>query len=207
VICSLPIGPPSFATGAAGARLRRSVHRSAHAPGPAAVFVGDPAARRERVDDRRVRRTNIDVLSGDAAMSEQSIMVTSLDARRLQNLLARQSDASIRDETHLQQLQGELERAAVFQWDETPKDVVTMHSEVRVFDLESGERNTYTLVFPAEADIAAKRISVLAPLGTALLGFREGDVVEWIMPGGERRLRIERVRQPERPAAEIRAAP
>jgi regulator of nucleoside diphosphate kinase len=139
-------------------------------------------------------------------MPEQSIMVTSLDARRLQDLLARESNASIRDETHLRQLEGELERATVFQWDETPKDVVTMHSEVRVFDLESGEGTLYTLVFPSEADIAAKRISVLAPLGTALLGFREGDTVEWIMPGGKRRLRIESVRQPERPA-EIRAAP
>jgi regulator of nucleoside diphosphate kinase len=71
-----------------------------------------------------------------------------------------------------------------------------MHSEVRVLDLESGGLSDYTLVFPREADVSAKRISVLAPLGTALLGFRKGDTVEWMMPGGIRRLRIERVHQP-----------
>jgi len=89
-----------------------------------------------------------------------------------------------------------------------------MHSEVRVLDLESGERSDYALVFPREADVSAKRISVVAPLGTALLGFREGDTVEWMMPGGIRRLRIERVHQPapgdamaqaRAPAAAVRA--
>jgi regulator of nucleoside diphosphate kinase len=149
----------------------------------------------------------MNALHGDAAMPEQSLVVTNLDARRLRELLARQSDASMRDQTHLQQLQGELERASVFQWEKTPADVVTMHSEIDVLDLESGDRSGYTLVFPSEADVAARRISVLAPLGTALLGFREGDTVEWIMPGGKRRLRIECVRQPDRSAMEARAMP
>src|SRR5690348_16999331 len=155
--------------------------------------------------NRRVASVRMGVLHGDAAMSEQSIVVTNLDARRLRELLARQSDASMRDQTHLQQLQGELERAAVFQWEKTPADVVTMHSEIDVLDLESGDRNGYTLVFPSEADVTARRISVLAPLGTALLGFREGDTVEWIMPGGKRRLRIERVHQPDPGEAQAQA--
>ena len=63
-----------------------------------------------------------------------------------------------------------------------------------MLDLSSGERREYTLTYPAEADVAAGRISVLAPLGTALLGYREGDEFEWQMPGGLRRLRIEKVR-------------
>jgi regulator of nucleoside diphosphate kinase len=114
----------------------------------------------------------------------------------LSGLLDRQNETSIRDQKHLQQLQSELERAHVLRWEETPNDVVMMHSEVRVLDLESGDRNDYAVVFPLEADASAKRISVIAPLGTALLGFSEGDTVEWMMPGGIRRLRIERVRQP-----------
>jgi regulator of nucleoside diphosphate kinase len=93
-------------------------------------------------------------------------------------------------------LKSELERARVVLAEETPVDVVTMHSQVRVLDLETGEQSNYTLVFPVEADVSAKRISVLAPLGTALLGFREGDTLEWMMPGGMRRLRIERVHRP-----------
>jgi regulator of nucleoside diphosphate kinase len=64
--------------------------------------------------------------------------------------------------------------------------------------LTSGERRDLVLAFPWQADISAQRISVLAPLGTALLGYREGDEVEWVMPGGLRRLRIEKVHQASR---------
>jgi transcription elongation GreA/GreB family factor len=81
-------------------------------------------------------------------MRERPIVVTELDARRLRELLARQSETSIRDQVHLQQLQSELETALVLTWVETPTDVVTMHSEVRVLDLESGDQGDYTLVFP-----------------------------------------------------------
>jgi regulator of nucleoside diphosphate kinase len=70
-----------------------------------------------------------------------------------------------------------------------------------VHDLTSGARREMVLVLPGEADVAAQRISVLAPLGTALLGYREGDEVEWVMPGGLRRLRVERVTQQEERAA------
>ena len=128
-------------------------------------------------------------------MRKRPIVVTEGDARRLRGLLARQNEASTRDQAHLRMLKSELERARVVLSEEAPMDVVTMHSQVRVLDLETGEQSNYTLVFPVEADVSAKRISVLAPLGTALLGFREGDTLEWMMPGGMRRLRIERVHQ------------
>jgi regulator of nucleoside diphosphate kinase len=73
-----------------------------------------------------------------------------------------------------------------------------MHSTVRVRDVNSGSSMVYTLVFPVDADVAQQRISVLAPIGTALLGFRSGDVFEWKTPGGTRRLQIEEVLfQPE----------
>ena len=62
-----------------------------------------------------------------------------------------------------------------------------------VYDLETGEEDTYTLVYPHEADIEANRLSILAPVRTALLGYRAGDVVEWPVPAGVARLRIEEV--------------
>ena len=138
-------------------------------------------------------------------MRERPIVVTDLDARRLRALLDRRGETSSVDQVLLQKLQAELERARVLLWAEMPTDVVRMHSEVRVLDLESGERSDYALVFPREADVSAKRISVVAPLGTALLGFREGDTVEWMMPGGMRRLRIERVHQPDPGEAQAQA--
>jgi regulator of nucleoside diphosphate kinase len=80
-----------------------------------------------------------------------------------------------------------------------------MHSTVRVRDVASGRSMVYTLVFPSEADLVQGRLSVLAPVGTALLGFRSGDVVEWPVPGGVRRLQIEKVLfQPEAAAGGVR---
>lgn len=122
------------------------------------------------------------------------IIVTESDARRLRGLLAARRESELRDEAHLDELELELERALLVAADSVPPDVVVMDSSVRVRDLSNDEPRDYTLVYPAEADLESGHISVLAPLGTALLGFREGDEVEWLMPGGLRRLRIEQVR-------------
>ncbi|HYL17632.1 MAG TPA: nucleoside diphosphate kinase regulator [Burkholderiales bacterium] len=129
-------------------------------------------------------------------MRTHPIVVTESDERRLRGLLAAQTQESARDQAHLEELGSELERALILQAEEVPAGIITMNSRVRLLDVERHRRGSYTLVFPPEADVAARRISVLAPLGTALLGYREGDDVEWMMPGGMRRLRIERVRQP-----------
>ena len=74
-----------------------------------------------------------------------------------------------------------------------------MNSSVVLRDLSSRELETYTLVFPEDADIAQGRLSVLAPVGTAILGQRIGDELKWRVPEGWRRFKIERVLyQPER---------
>jgi regulator of nucleoside diphosphate kinase len=127
-------------------------------------------------------------------MSDRPIVIADATARMLRGLLAART-ATRHDQEHLQELGVELDRALVLAPGEMPANVVTMHAGVRVLDLQSGERQELILVSPAEADVKARRISVLAPLGTALLGYREGDEVEWLMPGGLRRLRIERVIQ------------
>jgi regulator of nucleoside diphosphate kinase len=130
------------------------------------------------------------------------IVITAIDAARLRNLLAVRARNG-RDHEHLHDLAAELERARIAEPDDVPADVITIHTRVQVLDLVSGECRELTLVLPRESDASAGRISVLAPLGTALLGYRAGDEVEWLMPGGLRRLRIESVRPP----AEDRAAP
>jgi regulator of nucleoside diphosphate kinase len=127
-------------------------------------------------------------------MPHRSIVVAEADARRIRGLLAARRASAPRDESHLDELESELERAVLVARESIPAEVVTMESAVRVLDLSSGERSEYTLTYPAGADVALGRISVLAPLGTALLGYREGDEFEWRMPGGLRRLRIEKVR-------------
>jgi regulator of nucleoside diphosphate kinase len=125
-------------------------------------------------------------------MRDRSIEISAPDALLLRGLL-RAHAAGNRDQEHVEELRFELERAHVLEPSEISPKVVTMHRIVQVLDLVSGERQRLVLVSPSQADVRALRISVLAPLGTALLGYREGDEVEWLMPGGIRRLRIESV--------------
>jgi regulator of nucleoside diphosphate kinase len=129
---------------------------------------------------------------------QRPIVVTRPDHERLSRLL---ESARLRrrwEELHLRTLADELEEAEVVDPGMVPPDVVTMRSSVRVLDMVSGDAATYTLSYPVEADLAAGRLSVLAPIGTALLGYREGDVVEWPVPGGVRVLKIEKLlHQPE----------
>jgi regulator of nucleoside diphosphate kinase len=133
-----------------------------------------------------------------AMRTRRRIFITEEDMARLRQLVRQGRLAAHKDRNHLTELDGELDRAEVTAAGEVLPDVVTMHSTVRVRDVDSGTSMVYTLVFPVEADIEQKRISVLAPIGTALLGFRTGDVFEWKTPGGTRRLQIEEVLfQPE----------
>lgn len=128
-------------------------------------------------------------------MSSQPIIVTDQDFWRLSAIVGARAAGSTRDRAHIERLEEELARSVPVASVRVPSDVVTMHSRVHVRDIGTGATRAYTLVFPHEADLSQGRLSVLAPLGTALLGYRVGDEIEWEMPGGLRRVRIEGVRQ------------
>lgn len=99
---------------------------------------------------------------------------------------------------YLKLLTEELLRAEVVEPLKIPRDVVTMNSLVKFRDMETREVYIYSIVYPANSDFEKGRISVLAPIGMALLGYRVGDVVEWPVPAGMRRLKVEEVLfQPE----------
>jgi regulator of nucleoside diphosphate kinase len=123
------------------------------------------------------------------------ITVTAPDAQRLRAILGSRG-ASMHDREHLLDLREEFEQARIVDVRDIPADVVTLQSEVRVRDNDTGVSTAYTVVPPAQANPTSGHVSVLAPLGTALLGYREDDDIEWPMPGGVRRLKIERVTQP-----------
>lgn len=128
---------------------------------------------------------------------DSSIQITRFDKTRLMRLL-RSLDAAAENRDEIEDLERELERGAEVESTEVAPDVVTMNSTVRVTDLDADTTHLYTIVFPGDADFEKGRISILSPLGTALLGYCAGDVVLWEMPRGTRRLRIdELVYQPE----------
>jgi regulator of nucleoside diphosphate kinase len=117
---------------------------------------------------------------------------------RLKDLLGSASAIASKDWEHLRVLKEELDHAQIVSSDEIPKDVVTMNSRVRLKDLDSGRESIYVLVFPRDADVARDRISVLAPIGTAIIGYRTADVIVWPVPGAEKRLEVQEVLyQPE----------
>ena len=130
---------------------------------------------------------------------ETNIYITEPDHERLTKLIeiARERESEANRE-YLDRLEEELDRAEVVQQKDIPADVITMRSTVRVKDLDTGEEMIYHLVFPTEANYDEGKISVLAPVGTAMLGYRHGDVIEWQVPSGVRRLAVEEVvYQPE----------
>ena len=93
----------------------------------------------------------------------------------------------------------EIARASTVAADRLPADVVTMHSMVDFEDAASGIRRTVQLVYPAEADISAGRISILTPVGAGLIGLSEGHIIDWTdLEGRERSLTILKVTQPRR---------
>lgn len=134
----------------------------------------------------------------DKVRVERGIFITEEDRARLDALIRRAIGLRADQTVYLAPLAGELQRARVVPRAQMPEDVVTMNATVRVRDLETGEEDTYTLVYPHEADIEANKLSVLAPIGTALLGYRVGDVVEWPVPAGVARFRVEEVAAPLR---------
>jgi regulator of nucleoside diphosphate kinase len=130
-------------------------------------------------------------------MTRDQILVTREDKKRLLRVLPR-IGTEYADREDLALLGEELERAVEVEPEAMPADVVTLNSTVRVTDLETSAAMDYTVVMPGEANYDAGRISVLAPLGTALLGYRVGDEIEWEVPRGVRRIRIDAVLyQPE----------
>lgn len=99
---------------------------------------------------------------------------------------------------YINNLESELNRAVVVPPEKIEDDVVTMNSTVRLLDLHTRDESVYTLVYPYEANIDQNKISVLSPIGCALIGYRVGEVVDVKVPSGIRQYRIqELVYQPE----------
>ena len=130
---------------------------------------------------------------------ESTIYITEVDLARLRKLIEAARDSGVDSNTPYEnKLEDELDRANIVDPREIAMDAITIRSKVRLKDLVSCKEMIYSLVFPNEADVDEGRISVLAPVGTAMIGYRVGDIIEWEVPSGLRRLKVEEVLyQPE----------
>jgi len=130
-------------------------------------------------------------------MSEHRICVTREALGKLQALLESHRQGGLQ-QAALEVLEEELERAHIVNPEALPPDVITMNSEVLLRDLETGQTRSYKLVYPASVKQYPDAVSVMAPLGMALLGYRAGETIEWPVPKGMRRLKVLKVLyQPE----------
>lgn len=143
------------------------------------MSVKQPPAFRPSVQEKTMSQTLAKHTLSEQALPK--IVLSSLDLDRLDQLLSR---LPATDPARLQ-LEQELDRGAVVEPAAMPANVVTMNSTVRLRLLKTGEEPCLTLVYPKDLDTTGDKVSVLAPVGSALLGLSEGDQIHWPMPDGE----------------------
>ncbi len=132
-------------------------------------------------------------------MAEKMIHITEQDRKRLLVMMDEVIMYRHGKARHLLDLISELNRAKIVVAQDVPPDVITMNSKVKLLDLDTKEETIYTLVYPQDSNVDQGKISVLTPIGTALLGYSLGDIIEWPTPGGVRRLKVqELLYQPEK---------
>lgn len=111
-------------------------------------------------------------------MNGRTIFITTFDIDRLKDLLSVASEFDYSNRSDLNELASELRRAKIVDSKEIPSNVVTMNSRVKLLDVDINEEMEFTLVFPGDSDIDEGKISVIAPIGTAILGYSAGDTIE-----------------------------
>ena len=132
----------------------------------------------------------------EEAMKNNSIRITSLDVQRLRKVL--DNPDLKQQKPYLQELQREIDQAVIVESNKIAANTITMNSTVQLVDLDTDERMIVTLVYPENANMQEGKISVLAPVGTAILGCSEGETIQWEVPDGIRSLKIDRILyQPE----------
>lgn len=131
-------------------------------------------------------------------MKNRAVTISTLDYRRLQELLLVARQFASPQPAFLRDLEDELQRANVVPPEQIPPYVVTMNSSVKLIDTDTGKARYYTLVFPSEANLDEGKLSILCDLGVAILGYCVGDTIEWEFPEGRKRIRIDMIGfQPE----------
>jgi regulator of nucleoside diphosphate kinase len=126
------------------------------------------------------------------------IILSRLDhARILSSINAARRAGTIND-SEVDKLVNELNSAEIVESTEIPADVVTMNSIVKVSFLNANKQVRFRIVYPENANIKENKISIFSPVATALIGYKVNDEIEWIVPSGLTRIRIDEIEyQPE----------
>src|SRR5947209_8527698 len=115
-------------------------------------------------------------------MSTPTLMITENDSRNLRLLLEGSTIADQQERAYWDALEAGIDKAEIVPTEQMPRNVVTMHSRVRITDMRTGQELVFQIVYPSEANYAKHKISVLAPIGLALLGYPSGTEIIWTVP-------------------------
>ena len=132
-------------------------------------------------------------------MSTPNLIITQLDRQRLEHMLSTAFAQVIGPDAHLEQFRAALQHATIVAAKDVPEDIVTMNSTIALYDIDFDVTESYTLVYPVDADIFSNRLSILNPMGTAILGRRPGAIIRWENCNGVHQLELKELSfQPER---------
>jgi regulator of nucleoside diphosphate kinase len=131
-------------------------------------------------------------------VQERKLFISKFDKERLESLIMRAIEGGHENKGALKALGTELKKAKIVNSKNIPANIVTMNSKIVLKDVNTAKEMTYTLVFPDGSQTESGTLSILAPIGTAILGYGEGDIIEWPVPSGVRKIQIEKILyQPE----------
>lgn len=131
-------------------------------------------------------------------MENRMIQITENDLQKLREAIRQAKQGVYRNSVYIQHLEGELERAEIISAKQIPANVITMNTRVILTDLSTGDQMELVLVFPEDDSKGMNHLSVLAPIGTAIIGYQVGDVIAWDTPDGKTKLRVDKIiYQPE----------
>lgn len=131
-------------------------------------------------------------------MNEKTTYMTEHDIDRLEAFLEGAKKSYRYDRHVLESLQEEIGKSLVVDSRRIAPDIVTLNSRIRLLDLDANQEMVLTLALPGMANLEEGRISVASPIGTAILGYAAGDIIEWKVPSGTKTIRVEEVLyQPE----------
>ena len=119
------------------------------------------------------------------------LIISSKDYNTLKSLM---EQMSFRNQVReIYQLSDELKKMKIVSSDQLPNNLVGINSEVLIDEVNSGKKMNFKITLPSLANMKEKKVSIFAPISIALLGYKEGDLVEWRMPGGLKKLKIAKV--------------
>lgn len=119
-------------------------------------------------------------------METKSLSLSKSDFKLLKEHLEKSNMSAYNKE----KLSNELKEATIYSEEELPEDVVCLKSEARIANTKTGKEFTFKLVMPEEANIKVQKVSVFAPIGIALFGYRTNDIITWEMPDGLQEFKI-----------------